>query len=68
MTTLKLVASSEAKGSGNDALAYLLEHYHDYDPEEWEAQYEQLTEIAILEDQLRERKQQLIRNRTALLD
>ena len=68
MAKLKLVVSSEAKASDNDALAYLLEHYHDYDAEEWEAQYEQLTEIAILEDQLHERKQRLIKKRTAMLD
>ncbi|MFL0809132.1 MAG: hypothetical protein K6L76_01840 [Agarilytica sp.] len=65
MTTLSLVVDRDDEVNELD---YLLEHYHDYDPEEWEAQYEQLTEIAVLEDQIRERKQQLIRNRTALLD
>lgn len=65
MTTLSLVVDRDDEVNELD---YLLEHYQDYDPEEWEAQYEQLTEIAVLEDQICERKQQLIRNRTALLD
>lgn len=65
MASLTLVVNHE---DDRDALEYLIAHYHDYTPEEWEAQYEQLTEIAVLEDQIRERKQQLIRKCTALID
>ncbi len=62
---LHLVTDNPELPSYEDELQQLKDHYHDYDPEEWDAQYERLTEIAVLEKRLIDQKQHLIRKRTA---
>ncbi|GAB1257290.1 hypothetical protein NBRC116494_17920 [Aurantivibrio plasticivorans] len=61
---LHLVTDNSVLPSYEDELQQLKDHYHDYDPEEWDAQYERLTEIAVLEKRLTDHKQQLIRKHT----
>ncbi len=61
---LHLVTDNPELPSYEDELQQLKDHYHDYDPEEWDAQYERLTEIAVLEKRLTDHKQQLIRKHT----
>jgi len=65
MMKLHLVTDNPDLPSYEDELQQLKDQYHDYDPEEWEAQYERLTEIAVLEKRLIDQKQLLIRKRTA---
>ena len=62
---LHLVTDNPELPSYEEELQQLKDHYHDYDPDEWEAQYERLTEIAVLEKRLIDQKQHLIRKRTA---
>ncbi len=62
---LHLVTDNPELPSYEDELQQLKDHYHDYDPEEWDAQYERLTEIAVLEDQLCARRKEQIRKRTS---
>lgn len=62
---LHLVTDNPELPSYEEELQQLKDHYHDYDPDEWEAQYERLTEIAVLKKRLIDQKQHLIRKRTA---
>ena len=61
---LHLVTDNPDLPNNEDELQQLKDQYHDYDPEEWNAQYERLTEIAVLEKRLTDHKQQLIRKYT----
>lgn len=61
---LHLVTDNPELPSYEEELQQLKDQYHDYDPEEWDTQYERLTEIAVLEKRLIDQKQQLIRKRT----
>lgn len=66
MTKLQLVANCE-DGADNE-LAYLMEHYHDYDPEEWSAQYDLLIEQQLLEEQIAKLRREATRKRTTLIE